>query len=145
MTVIEKNCLVQMSYTLTDESGAMLQSTEASRPFTYVHGHGQLLPGVERALAGLKVGDEKRLTLPPEQAHGLIDPRALSEIPKGLLPPEALVPGTELMARKDSGETTLVTVEEVREETVVLNLNHPLAGRTLHVHVRVLQVVPSPT
>lgn len=144
MPVIENNSLVELAYTLTDESGVVVDATEDGRAFTYVHGQQQILPALERALTGLRVGDEKNLTLGPEQAYGSIDPHALTEVPKRSLPPEALFPGTELTARKSNGETMFVTVKEVREETVIISLNHPLAGKTLNFHLRILQIVPQP-
>jgi FKBP-type peptidyl-prolyl cis-trans isomerase SlyD len=144
MVTIENNTLVEIAFTLRDDSGAVLETSEEGRSFTYVHGQHRLLPGVEQALEGMRVGDEKDVTMEPEQGHGQLDPQAWAEISKGSLPPEGLVPGTELVARKPSGETMLVTVREVRNDTVVLSLNHPLAGKTLHCHLRVLQIVPQP-
>jgi FKBP-type peptidyl-prolyl cis-trans isomerase SlyD len=144
MVVIDNNALVEIAYTLRDDSGAVLDSTEEARPFTYVHGQDHLLPGLERALMGMRVGDEKDVTLPPDQAYGPIDPYAVTEIPKRLLPPEGRVAGAELSARKPGGETMFVTVKEVRDETVILSLNHPFAGKTLHFHLRITQIVPQP-
>lgn len=144
MAVIENGSLVELTYTLTDASGNVLDGSAEGQPFTYVHGEQQILPALEAALGGKRVGDEAQLTLPPEQAYGVIDPQALTEVPKRSLPPEALVPGTELTAKKKSGEKMFVTVKEVRDETVVINMNHPFAGKTLHFHLRVLQVIPPP-
>jgi FKBP-type peptidyl-prolyl cis-trans isomerase SlyD len=144
MTVIEHGSLVELAYTLTDASGDVLDGSAEGQPFTYVHGEQQILPALEAALAGKRVGDEADLTLPPEDAYGVIDPQALTEVPKRSLPPEALFPGTELTAKKSTGEKMFVTVKEVRDETVVINMNHPFAGKTLHFHLRVLQIVPPP-
>lgn len=141
---IENDALVELAYTMTDDSGAEVESTEGERPFTYVHGQHQLLAGLEEALAGLSVGDERRVTLGPDEAYGEIDPTALMEVAKDRLPPEALQPGIELTARRPSGESMFISVQEVREETVILNMNHPLAGKRLHFHLRVLNIVPEP-
>ena len=144
MTSITDNTLVELSYTLRDDAGLVVDASDERRPYSYVHGHEQVLPALEAALAGMHAGEEKDLTLPPEEAYGTIDPEALSEVPKHLLPTDALVPGTEITARKASGETMYVTVEEVRDDTVLLNMNHPLAGKRLHVHLHVLQVIAQP-
>jgi FKBP-type peptidyl-prolyl cis-trans isomerase SlyD len=144
MAVITNNSLVELAYSLSDDSGTVLDASEEGRPYTYVHGQRQILPALEQALDGLAVGDEKELTLPPEDAYGVIDPTAETEVPKSSLPPEALVAGTEVTARKSNGETMYVTVKEVLDDTVVLNLNHPLAGKRLRFHVRILQIVPQP-
>lgn len=143
--VVENDSLVEIAYTLKDAFGEVLESTEAGPSFTYVHGQQQLLAGLEHALVGMSVGDEKDVTLPPDQAYGAVDPTAFMEVGKYRLPPEALVAGTTLTARRSSGETMFVSVEEVRDDdTVVINLNHPLAGKTLCFHLRVLSIVPQP-
>jgi FKBP-type peptidyl-prolyl cis-trans isomerase SlyD len=144
MFAIADGALVELAYVVKDDSGAVLDATEEGRPFTYVHGQHQILPGLETALAHLKVGDERDVTLAPEDAYGVFDPNAVAEVPKRAVPPEGHVAGTELTARKSTGETMVVTVKEVRDDTLVLSLNHPLAGRTLRFHVRVLQIVPAP-
>ncbi|MGH7323643.1 MAG: FKBP-type peptidyl-prolyl cis-trans isomerase [Candidatus Rokuibacteriota bacterium] len=143
--VIENDSLVELAYTLKDGFGAVLESSDAGPSFTYVHGRHQLLEGLEHALDGMAVGDETDVTLPPDEAYGAVDPTAFMEVGKYRLPPEALVPGTTLTARRSSGETMFVSVEEVRDDdTVVINMNHPLAGKTLYFHLRVLTIVPQP-
>jgi FKBP-type peptidyl-prolyl cis-trans isomerase SlyD len=142
--IIENDALVELAYTLTDDCGTTIDGTEEGRTISYVHGHEQIIPALEAALAGLRAGDETELTLPPERAYGEIDPAARAEVPKHALPPEALKPGTEVTARGPHGETRYVTVNEIREDTVVLDMNHPFAGKTVHFHLRVVQVVPRP-
>lgn len=143
MTAVGDNALVELTYTLKDDTGLVVDCSQDGQPYTYVHGHQEVLPALEAALAGMRPGDEKDVTLPPEDAYGTIDPEAVTEVPKHLLPPDALVPGTEVTARK--GDATMyVTVKEVRDDTVVLSLNHPLAGKRLHAHLRVVQVIPQP-
>ena len=138
---IENGSLVEISYTLRDEFGTVLDGTEEGRSFTYVHGVNRLLPALEAALLGMHPGNEKRVTIRPEDAYGIPDPTARAEVPRRALPPEALAPGTEVTAKRQNGETMFVTVEEVRDDTVVLNLNHPFAGKTLHFHLSVVHVV----
>jgi FKBP-type peptidyl-prolyl cis-trans isomerase SlyD len=143
--VIENDALVEMTYVVRDDSGSVLDSTEGAAPFTYVHGRRQLPPALEHALAGMRPGEEKDLTLGPDQAYGPVDPTAFTVVAKDALPADALVPGIGLTARRTSGETMFVTVEEVRDDTVVLNLNHPYAGKVVHLHLRVLSIVPDPS
>ncbi len=144
MAVVGNNSLVELSYTLTDTSGAVLETSGEGQAYTYMHGRHEILPALEAALTGLRVGDEQDITLPPEQAYGTVDPEAVMRISKRKLPPEALVPGTELRARRSSGETMFVTVKDVLEDSVILDLNHPFAGKTLHFHLRIVQIVPEP-
>jgi FKBP-type peptidyl-prolyl cis-trans isomerase SlyD len=90
----------------------------------------------------MKVGEEKRVTVPPEEAYGAIDPAAVTEVPRDRVPPEALVVGTRLSGQTQSGREMPVRVREIKDATVVLDLNHPLAGRTLVFDVRVLLIEP---
>jgi FKBP-type peptidyl-prolyl cis-trans isomerase SlyD len=142
--VIENDALVELDYTMKDEWGGELESTEGGRSFTYVHGQHQLPDALEHALAGLAVGEEKNVTLGPAEAYGTVDPTAFMEVAKDRLPPEALSPGTEVTGRRPGGVIMFVTVAEVRDDTVLLNMNHPHAGKTLHFHLRVLNIVPQP-
>ena len=109
----------------------VLDSNQGRPPLTYVQGRQEIVPGLERALSGMHAGEEKQVTVPPADGYGDVDPAAVAEVPKDLVPADARVAGTELMARGPQGASRLVRVKEVREGTVVLDLNHPLAGKTL--------------
>jgi FKBP-type peptidyl-prolyl cis-trans isomerase SlyD len=137
---IADGCTVRIEYTLRDDAGALIDSSEGREPLTYIHGRDEIIPGLEQGLAGLRAGDQRQVTVAPEDAYGLVDPTARLEVPRRAVPPEALVPGKQLMARTPSGDSQIVVVKEVGEENVVLDLNHPLAGRTLHFDVRVVDV-----
>ena len=139
---IEKGSTVQLEYTLKDDAGAVLDSNKGQSPFTYTQGEAQLMPGLEKQLVGMHVGEEKKVVLPPEEAYGRPDPSAETEVAKDLLPREALTVGARLMARNSTGEQRPVMVKEIKEKTVVLDLNHPLAGKTLVFEVKVLGVEP---
>jgi len=129
---IEKGSTVQLEYTLKDDAGAVLDSNKGQSPFTYTQGEAQLMPGLEKQLDGMHVGEEKKVVLPPEEAYGRADPGAQTEVPRDLLPPGALT----------VGEQRPVTVKEIKDQTVVLDLNHPLAGKTLVFELKVLGVAP---
>jgi FKBP-type peptidyl-prolyl cis-trans isomerase 2 len=137
---IQSGAAVTLEYTLTDEAGAVIGSNRGRTPLRYTHGENEIPPGLERALAGLRAGDHKSVTLPPEEGFGAVDPKATAEVPKTSLPSEALVVGTPLIAQGPDGGERPVRVKEIREESVVLDLNHPLAGRTLHFDIHVLEV-----
>ena len=139
---IEKGSTVQIEYTIKDGAGAVLDTNTGQAPLTYTQGNEQILPGLEKELTGLHRGDEKKVTVKPEDAYGPLDPAAQTEVPKELLPASALTVGTQLMARNAAGEARPVTVKEIKEKTVVLDLNHPLAGKTLLFEVKVLRVDP---
>jgi FKBP-type peptidyl-prolyl cis-trans isomerase SlyD len=139
---IANGSTVQIEYTLKDETGAIIDSNEGRAPLTYVHGENQIIPGLEQALSGMAVGQETHVTVPPEDAYGQADPSAVIEVPKHVVPPDALVPGTQLVAQKPGGGTRVVRVHEVREQSVMLDLNHPLAGKTLYFDVKIVAVLP---
>jgi FKBP-type peptidyl-prolyl cis-trans isomerase SlyD len=133
---------VQLEYTLKEVSGEVLDSNKGGTPLIYVQGEHKIMPVIERALQGMRTGEEKQVTVPPEDGYGAVDPGAQTEVPKHAVPPAALTVGSQLTAETSSGQTRLVRVKEIKEETVVLDLNHPLAGKTLQVDVRVLGVDP---
>jgi FKBP-type peptidyl-prolyl cis-trans isomerase SlyD len=142
---IERGSTVQIEYTLKDDKGKVLESNKGQPPLTYTHGRQQIIPGLERALSGMQAGQEKQVVVKPEDAYGPVNPAAVAEIPKEMLkglPPESLKAGTRLLARSQSGEQRPVVIKEVKDKTVVLDLNHPLAGQTLHFDVKVLSVQP---
>jgi len=139
---IENGSTVQLEYTLKDDAGAVLDSNHGQEPLTYVHGQHQIVPGLEQSLGGMHAGDQRSVTVSAKDGYGATDPSAVVEVPKQLIPPDALVPGTWLTAQRQDGGARLVKVKEVREQTVILDLNHPLAGQNLHFDVKILGVAP---
>lgn len=139
---IEAGFTVQLEYTLKDDDGKVLDSNKGRSPLTYTQGRQQIIPGLEKALGGMRAGDEKQVTVKPEDGYGPVDPSAETEVPKQMLPPNALTVGTQLVARSRDGESMLVRIKEVKETTVIIDLNHPLAGKILHFDVKVLGVEP---
>ncbi len=140
---IAAGATVRIEYTLKDAAGAVLDSTRDREPLRYVQGQADILPGLERALEGLQVGAETRVILTPDEAYGFVDPSAVTEIPREMVPANAAVVGTRLTARNQAGDARQVMVKEVREKTIVLDMNHPLAGKTLVFEVKVVEVQPA--
>lgn len=141
---VQDNMSVKLEYTLTVE-GSVVDSTEGRDPFNYVHGKGQVIPGLERQLAGLHAGDSKEITVNPEEAYGPIDPSAVIEVPKEQLPPN-VTPEVGLILRgaDPDGRPFRATIREIKDQTVTLDLNHPLAGKTLLFKIKVIDVSPTP-
>jgi FKBP-type peptidyl-prolyl cis-trans isomerase SlyD len=131
---------VQIEYTLKDDTGTVLDTNKGQAPLRFTQGEHEILPELEKQLTGMRAGDEKKVTLKPEDGYGVPDPNAVAEVPKEVIPEHALKVGTRLMARSAAGESRSVTVKEVKDTTVVLDLNHPLAGKTLVFDVKVLGV-----
>lgn len=137
---IQEGKKVSFNYTLTVE-GEVIDSSDGREPFEYTHGKGQIIPGLSKQLTGLRVGDEKVIKIPPEEGYGQINPEAIHEVPLTSLPadldPEV---GMYLQMQGPDGQSMPVKVTELKEETIVLDLNHPLAGKTLTFQVKVLSI-----
>lgn len=140
--VVRPGAVVHFQYVLRDDKGELLESSWARSPLVVTHGTGQIIPGLERALTGMKVGDVKHVTVPPEDGYGPVDPAAITEVPKSRIPPEALQVGARLVGQTRSRREVPVRVREIKDETVVLDLNHPLAGQTLVFEVTIILVEP---
>ena len=138
--VVSDGAVVRLEYTMRDDAGAVLDASADGEPLVFTQGQHQIIPGLERAVAGMGVGDEKRLTVAPEDAYGPVDPDAEAEVPREMIPPDAQSAGERLVARGPDGTTRVVRIKEVREGTVLLDLNHPFAGMTLHFAVRVIGI-----
>lgn len=140
---IQNGSTVKLEYTLTDGKGKLLDTNKGQEPLTYTHGEGQIIRGLEKALIGLHVGDQKQVVVPPEEAYGPIKPEAVVEVPKERIPPESRKVGAHLMARNQNGPPIPFLVKEVKEKTIVLDANHPLAGMTLTFDVKIVGVDPA--
>lgn len=137
---IQSGSTVKLEYTLTDEKGTILDTNKGKKPLTYTHGQGQIIPGLEKALNGLRAGEEKHVVIRPEEAYGLIKPEAVVEVPKERIPPKLQTPGAHLVARNKDGQPIHAFVKEVKEKTIVLDTNHPLAGKALTFDVKVVDI-----
>ena len=137
--VIKNGKAVKMNYELS-VNGEIIDSTDGREPFQYIHGKNQIIPALERHLEGLKIGDEREIILGPEDAYGIVDPEAYVEIPKSQLPQVDIQVGTRLGMIGPDGARLPATVVEIRFETVLLDLNHPLAGKELHFLIRILEI-----
>lgn len=132
--------VVSMHYTLTDDSGDVLDSSNGDQPFTYLHGHNNIIPGLEKALEGVKAGHKSRVTVAPADGYGEKDPEAVFEAPREHFPSDMpLEVGGQVQADGPNGPITL-TVVKLTETGAVLDANHPLAGNILHFDVEITQV-----
>ncbi len=139
---IQDGSHVSIQYTLLDEKGNQIESNQGGNPFKYTHGKGDIIPGLENGLKGMQVGEEKTIEVKPEDAYGKIQPEAFQEVPRKNIPPKVLEVGATFMVRTPAGPRP-IRVHEIKDETVVLNLNHPLAGKTLTFEVKIVAVQPA--
>jgi FKBP-type peptidyl-prolyl cis-trans isomerase SlyD len=140
--LVRANKVVSISYTLTDEKGQILDVASPDTPLHYLHGAGFLLPPVEAALEGLGAKERRELVLEPAQAYGDYDARHVQEIPRaafGDAEPRVGMPFVLELAGGGQGGRPYF-VKEVKQDVVLLDGNHPLAGRTLHFDITVERV-----
>jgi FKBP-type peptidyl-prolyl cis-trans isomerase SlyD len=138
---IANGSVVGIDYSLHLGDGRVVDASAPGEPLTYLHGEGQIVPGLESALEGLDVGEQKKVVVAPGDGYGEHDPRGIQEVPKDAFPTgfDAQV-GMELTAEGPNGEPVPFTIREVRPQTILIDLNHPLAGKTLHFDVTVREV-----
>jgi FKBP-type peptidyl-prolyl cis-trans isomerase SlyD len=130
---------VTIHYTLRDDAGQTLDSSDGRDPLTYLHGTGNIVPGLEKALDGKQAGDEIKVTLTPDQGYGARDESNVRNVPLRKLPDGKIEPGMRLRVQTPDGYL-LALVTAVRGDYATLDANHPLAGMTLHFEVKVVEV-----
>jgi len=131
---------VSVEYTLTLEDGTTADTNVGGEPLVFEQGAHQILPALEEALDGMKVSESRKVTLPPEKGYGAVVPELVQEVDLQLVPEEGRFAGAQLAAQDEDGNQRFAVVREVREGTVLVDLNHPLAGRTLVFDVKVLSI-----
>ncbi len=138
---IEKNRVVSLHYTLTSTEGEILDKSEEGRPLDYLHGSGNLIPGLESALEGKKAGDSFAVTVPPEQGYGVYDDGLVMNLAKSKFDTaEEVKEGMEFAGETEDGEYHVFRVVSVKGEKVKVDGNHPLAGRKLNFQILVENV-----
>ncbi len=134
---IQANTVVSIHYTLTDDDGVQLDSSQNQEPLTYLHGAGNIIPGLENALAGKNVGDSLKVSVEPAEAYGEYQDALVQQAPRDLFEAgQELQPGMRFQAQTDNGPMSVV-ITEVTDDSVSVDANHPLAGKTLHFDVSV--------
>lgn len=137
---IAKDKVVAIDYTLKGPDGDVLDSSEGREPLSYIHGTGNIIPGLEKALEGKAKGDSVEVTVEPAEAYGERNEALIQEVSKGLFEGvDKIEPGMQFQAMSDSGPR-LITVKAVDGDQVTIDGNHPLAGVTLDFNVNVVDV-----
>jgi FKBP-type peptidyl-prolyl cis-trans isomerase SlyD len=137
---ITQDAVVLIHYTLTDDSGKTIDSSTGGEPLAYLHGNGNLIPGLERALEGKQVGDALEVKIDPSEGYGEYDKGLVQQVPRRALKGIANVHvGMQLHAQSDQGPRA-VTVTHVAGDMVTIDGNHPLAGQNLNFSVQVSDV-----
>lgn len=137
---IANNKVVSIHYKLTNDEGSILDSSEGQEPLAYLHGLGNIIPGLENALTGRAVGDKFTVTIPPADGYGERDNEMVQSVPKSAFQGvDQIGPGMQFQAQSPDG-MQLVTVIDVDGDEVILDGNHPMAGITLTFDVEVTEI-----
>lgn len=137
---IAERCVAAFHYTLTNEQGEIIDSSAGREPLAYLHGVGNIVPGLEREMTGKSAGDTFNVVVAPEDGYGLHQEGLIQRIPRGAFQGvDVIEPGMQFHANGPNGPMT-VTVAAVDGETVSVDGNHPLAGQTLHFAIEVIDV-----
>ena len=137
---VAKDLVVSLEYTLTVD-GEVVDSSEENGPIEFIQDKGNIIPGLERQLEGMALGESKNITVLSKEAYGEYDPEAVEEIPLSEFPDD--IPhevGVELAVEDEDGEAVSAVIEEVGKESITLNFNHPLAGKDLNFAVKILDL-----
>lgn len=137
---IQDGRTVCLDYTLSLADGTVIDSAQQSGTWTYVHGHTKMPPGLAKGVEGLRIGDHVRLDLAPEAAFGVANPDAFQEIPKPRVPASTLQVGYAGEMPGPNGTIIPYRIHAIHEETVTLDLNHPLAGERIVFDVTVVHI-----
>lgn len=130
---------VKVHYTGTLDGGQVFDSSEGRDPLEFTVGSGQVIAGFDHAVTGMKVNEEKSFTLTPEEAYGEPKKEIVADLPKGKLP-EGVKDGMTLLFKDPAGNNIPLRVKAVGESTVTVDLNHPLAGKSLHFKITLVAI-----
>lgn len=130
---------IKLNYTLSVD-GKVVDTTKDKEPIEYVQGKHTLLPGLEQKLEGMKAGEHRHIELAPDQGFGQVHPEAVIEVPKERMPEGKIEVGTVLATQGPDGNPMKAVIKEIKDKSVVLDFNHPLAGKTLQFDIDVVSI-----
>ena len=137
---IEKKLFVAIEYCLTLDSGEEVDRSRSDNPLSFITGTGQIIPGLEKEIMGMETGDSANITVEPDDAYGPPRKDLMHEIPRSQFPADAdIKPGIKFQAQSPNGPI-IILVKTIKDDTVTVDLNHPLAGQRLHFDVKIAEV-----
>jgi peptidylprolyl isomerase len=138
---IKPGSFVKVEYTGTFDDGTVFDSTEQQGcPLEFQIGAQQVIDGFENAIKSMKLGEQKKVTLQPEEAYGQYEPDMKRDIPRDRMPADGIEVGMTLMATMPTGMQVPVTITEMTKEKVTIDLNHPLAGKVLNFKLKLVEI-----
>ena len=144
MNKVKKGDHVKVHYTGKLVSGEQFDSSKGKEPLAFTVGAGQMIKGFDEAIPGMEVGEKKTINITPENAYGQKNNEAIIEFPKSNIPEDMkLEPGMKLQLQNEEGHPIPVVVTEVKEDVVVLDANHELAGKELIFDIELVEIKPT--
>ena len=137
--MIQEGSKVKFDYTLTVD-GKVADTSAGRGPLEYTHGAGHIIPGLEKELLGMNVGDKKSVDVKPEEGYGLVLDEAIRRVPKEAIGGAENLKVGDMVGASNAGHTFRAVVKEITDKEVVLDFNHPLAGKTLHFDVEIKEI-----
>jgi FKBP-type peptidyl-prolyl cis-trans isomerase SlpA len=142
MTKVKDGHQVKVHYTGKLNDGTVFDSSEGREPLAFTMGKGMMIPGFEKGVMGMELNEEKTITIPPEEAYGPVREDMIAEVPNNQLPqdikPEV---GMELMSQTPDGQQLVVKIKEVKDDSIVIDANHALAGEELTFEIKLVELV----
>ena len=139
--LIGENSVVSVNYTLTDDAGKVLDSSDGSKPMVYLHGAGNIVPGLEKALVGKAAGDSLKVRVEPAEAYGEVIPNGVKTIERAAFEGvDTVEVGMAFQAQAPDGSSQHIMVTKVEGDNVTIDINHPLAGVALNFDIKILNV-----
>lgn len=133
--------VVAIDYTLTDDQGNIIDSSDGGAPLAYIHGMGNIIPGLENALLGKQAGDSLKVSIPPADAYGERDESMVQQVPREMFEnSEEIQVGMQFQTLTEGGDALIVTVTETTTDNITVDANHPLAGQILNFDVKVVEI-----
>ncbi len=140
---VDDGHVVSMHYTLHVD-GKVVDTSEGGQPLQFIQGMGHIIPGLEHELYEMQVGEKKSVHVQPKDGYGELDTEAFMDVPRTAFPTQVpLVIGTELELRDQSDQPVYARIDEITDDNVRLNMNHPLAGKELHFEVEIADLRPA--
>jgi FKBP-type peptidyl-prolyl cis-trans isomerase SlyD len=139
---IEDNSVVRFHYTVSEAGQGELESSRQAEPISILVGHGNIVPGLEEALRGREAGETFQVTVGPEQGYGERRENMVQRVPRKHFKGAKLVPGQQVVMPTQQGQRAM-TIQKVGMSVVDVDLNHPMAGKTLDFDVEILEVRPA--
>jgi FKBP-type peptidyl-prolyl cis-trans isomerase SlyD len=137
---ISEGSTVSIEYTLTLEDKEVVDTNKGGQPLTFVYGSKQIIPGLEKEMVGMQIGESKQVIVQPEEGYGPVLEQAIIEVGKEQLPADAWEVGAHVQSQSPGGQVVRGQVTALQDDKATIDFNHPLAGKTLFFDVKVLDI-----